>query len=274
MDTSDFSLFGLTLSLTPQGMKEKDKILNLIFQWIALIRRTALEQPDTLAKYHDEMRQMSSTNFKFRENGDAADFCTSAAEMMFDDRSPGELLVSGSDCDDYDPRVAGAFMERLRPENCMITVVNSGLSKDRPEEWKVEPLYGATYRESDLSPEKLEVWDNPPQIDSQLHVPALNNYIPTDFSLRCDDESLSEFHREEAEKKNPVLLEQGKNWRIFHKLDRFWRVPKSFVQLSIVSPKTYESPRAMTLSRIYQRVLNDDLNSFVYDASLAGCNYR
>jgi insulysin len=29
----------------------------------------------------------------------------------------------------------------------------------------------------------------------------------------------------------------------------------------------------MTLSRIYQRVLNDDLNSFVYDASLAGCSY-
>jgi insulysin len=29
----------------------------------------------------------------------------------------------------------------------------------------------------------------------------------------------------------------------------------------------------MTLSRIYQRVLNDDLNSFVYDASLAGCRY-
>jgi insulysin len=30
----------------------------------------------------------------------------------------------------------------------------------------------------------------------------------------------------------------------------------------------------MTLNRIFQRVLNDDLNSFVYDASVAGCSYR
>mmetsp|Transcript_4301 Transcript_4301/g.9388 ORF Transcript_4301/g.9388 Transcript_4301/m.9388 type:complete len:508 (+) Transcript_4301:2-1525(+) len=57
-------------------------------------------------------------------------------------------------------------------------------------------------------------------------------------------------------------------------MDRYWRVPKTFIRLSLVSPTAYQSPRSMTLSRIYQKVLNDDLNSFVYDASLAGCNYR
>lgn len=29
-----------------------------------------------------------------------------------------------------------------------------------------------------------------------------------------------------------------------------------------------------TLNRIFQKVLQDDLNSYVYDASVAGCNYR
>ena len=33
------------------------------------------------------------------------------------------------------------------------------------------------------------------------------------------------------------------------------------------------SPRSMTLNRIFQAVLREDLNSFVYDASVAGCNY-
>jgi secreted Zn-dependent insulinase-like peptidase len=174
--------------------------------------------------------------------------------------------------------VAAAFLERLSPENCMISITDSGLSKEKPEEWLVEPWYGATYRESHMSPEKMEEWGNPAEIDSQLHLPALNNYIPTDFSLRCDDEgngeNLSEVEREESRKEFPKLLHESKNFRMWHKMDRFWRVPKTFIRLSVVSPKVYESPRTMTFSRIYQRVLNDDLNSFVYDASLAGCNYR
>jgi insulysin len=271
-------LFSLSLSLTPKGMEEKDKVLDLIFQWIALIKKTALEQPDLLAKYHDELQQISSNGFKFRENGDPTDFCSSAASLLFDDTLPAEILVSGSQCDDYDPVVAKAFLERLSPENCMISIVDSGLSQEKPEEWLVEPLYGATYRETHISPEMMEAWEHPTEINSQLHLPALNNYIPTDFSLRCDDEgngseNLSEVERERSRKVMPKLLHERKNFRMWHKMDRFWRVPKTFISLSMVSPKAYESPRTMTLSRIYQQLLNDDLNSFVYDANLAGYNY-
>ena len=278
IDTSDFSLFSLTLSLTPKGMEEKDKILDLIFQWLNLIKKTASEQPELLEKYHNELRQISSTNFKFRENGDPTDFCSSAAQLMHDNKPPAELLVSGSMCDDYDPVVAEAFMERLRPENCMIMVVDSGLNKEKPDEWKVEPLYGASYRESEIEPEKIKNWGNSDEIDPKLHLPALNDYIPTDFSLRCDDDGpgaeMTEPERKRSQKENPKLLHEEENFRMWHKMDRFWRIPKTYIRLSLVSPRAYESPRTMTLSRLYQRVLNDDLNSFVYDASLAGCNYR
>lgn len=277
IDTSDFSLFGLSLSLTPKGMREKDRVLDLIFQWISLIKTTALEQPDLISKYHDELRQISTTNFKFRENGDPVDFCSSAAEALFDQTAkPHELLSSGSTYDDYDPVVAKAFLERFRPDNCMITVIDSGLQLDTSGDWQTEPLYGANYRVHDLSQTDLKKWENPDSIDSALHLPELNRYIPTDFSLRCDDQGiqLTDAEREQARKLPPVLLSKGKNWRVYHKMDQTWRVPKTHLKVAVVSPSAYQSPRSMTLSRIYQRVLNDDLNSFVYDASLAGCNYR
>jgi insulysin len=276
IDVSDFSLFSLTLSLTPKGMKEKDLVLDLIFQWFALVKQTALEQPELLTKYHDELRQMSDNSLKFRENGDPTDFCSSAAETLFDDVTPpAELLVGGSKCEDYDPVVARAFLERLRPENAMITIVDSGLTKENADEWQVEPRYGATYRQNDMTAEQLERWENPSEIDPQLHLPELNKYIPTDFSLRCADsgETLSAKELDEARKEVPTLLEKRENFRMWHKMDKYWRVPKTSIRLSVVSPAAYASPRAMTLSRIYQRVLTDDLNSFVYDASLAGCGY-
>jgi insulysin len=277
IDTSDFSLFGVSMSLTPKGMNEKDKVLDLVFQWIALIKKTAMEQPELVAEYHDELRQIATTDFKFRENGDPVDFVSSASEALFDKSAePFELLSSGSQYDDYDPAVAAAFLERFRPENCMVTVVDSGLQNDESGDWKVEPRYGAKYREREMLETDMKRWENPESIDRELQVPGLNKYIPVDFSLRCDDEgiSLNDAEREQARKVPPALLNEGTNWQIYHKMDRSWRVPKTSVKVSVVSPSAYESPRAMTLSRIYQRVLNDDLNSFVYDASLAGCNYR
>ncbi|KAL3925063.1 MAG: hypothetical protein SGILL_000654 [Bacillariaceae sp.] len=275
LDSSDFSLFSLTLSLTPKGMEAKNEVLDLIFQWIALIKRTAEKDPELLSQYHDELRQIGETNFKFRENGDPTDFCSSASEIMFDEIAPQELLVSGSQSEDYDPLVAKAFLERLSPENCMVNVIDSGLMQTQPDEWQIEPLYGAIYREKEVSEEQLEYWENPREINRELHVPALNDFIATDFSLRCDDSGvgITTRERESSRYEPPSLLYESDNFRMWHKMDRLWRVPKTFIRLSLVSPKTYGTPRAMTLSRIYQRVLNDDLNSFVYDASLAGCSY-
>lgn len=45
------------------------------------------------------------------------------------------------------------------------------------------------------------------------------------------------------------------------------------VRLQLTSPNIYRSPRAITLNRLFQKVLTDDLNSHVYDASVAGCSY-
>jgi insulysin len=276
LDASDFSLFSVSLSLTPKGMRAKDEILDLIFQWIALIKKVATENPALLAKYHNELQQIGMTNFKFREQGNPMDFCSSAAEVMFDTKRPGDILVSGTKSEDYDPVIAAAFMERLSPFNCMINIVDSDLKQESADEWLVEPLYGAVYRESEISEDQLKMWENPAEIDPNLHVPGLNEYIPTDFSLRCQDDgkSIAESERERSKSEPPTLFFESPNFRMWHKMDQFWRVPKTFIRLSLMSPKPYATPRSMTLSRIFQKVLNDDLNSFVYDASLAGCNYR
>ena len=275
LDVSDFSLFSVSLSLTPKGMKAKDEILDLVFQWLALIKKFATEKPELLSKYHNELNQIGMMNFKFREQGSPMDFCSSASELMFETPNPEEILVSGSKSDDYDPVIAAAFMERLTPYSCMINVVDSDLKQETPDEWLVEPLYGANYRESTLSEEKLKSWENPSEIDPELSIPALNEYIPTDFSLRCEDseEPKTEADRELSKSEPPKLFYESENFRMWHKTDQYWRVPKTYIRLSIVSPSTYASPRSMTLSRAFQKVLNDDLNSFVYDASLAGCNY-
>jgi len=273
MDTSDFSLFSLTLALTPKGMKAKDKVLDLLFQWIALLREQSEEK---LTAYHEELRQIAMMNFRFRENNDPADFCTTASELLFEeDLDPTRILVMSNEASEYDPRVARAFLDRMRPENCMVTILNSDLD-DSVGEWKTEKWYGAKYREQKLSPEQIASWENPSSRDSRLHAPELNKFIPTDFSLRCDDHAGDDNKSgtmEDIVHEPPTLLIDKPNLRLWHKMDSYWRVPKTFIKTSILSPSVYQSPRSMTLNRIFQRVLNDDLTSSCYDASLAGCSY-
>jgi len=283
IDASDFSLFSLTISLTKKGMEQKDRVLDLVFQWIALIAQTPHE---VLEKYHDEIRQISTTNFRFRENGDPTDFSSTAAELMFH-HEPQDILVGSSRTGDYDAQVFEAFMERLTPQHVMITETNSDLKVENEEDWKVEQWYGAKYQETDIPQELAQQWSSPPTIDSRLKLPALNEYIPTDFSLRCDDETevvaandddttttTANGQKQKWAKEPPTLLLERPDLRLWHKMDRTWRVPKTNIKLSLVSPNVYRSPRTMTMNRIFQRVLSDDLNSFVYDASIAGCNYR
>lgn len=270
IDTSDFSLFAITVSLTPKGMKNRDKVLDLVFQWIALFK----ENEDKLPLYHNELRQIAEVNFKFRENGDPTDFASSAAELLFDDVLEPKMFLKGSSViSDYNPEIAKAFFERISPKNCMITITSSDFDGSEGE-WETERWYGAKYQTERIPEESIAAWSNP-TIDKRLHLPAFNEYIPTDFSLKCDSSNgEEEVDPDETESIPPELIINRPDLRMWHKMDRFWRVPKSYVKLALNSPNIYSSPRSMTLNRLFQRVLNDDLNSFVYDASMAGCGYR
>ena len=267
IDTSDFSLFALTVSVTPEGMKNRDKVLALIFQWINLLR----EHQDQLHDHHDELRQISRNNFMFRENGDPIDFVSTASELLFDEETePSQLLLASSDCGEYDPVIAQAFLDRIRPENCFITVTSSDLDETEGD-WQTEKWYGAKYHSESLAPEQINAWSSSTERDERLRLPSLNKYIPTDFSLRCDDNGGAS---DESGKENAKLIIERPDLRLWHKMDSFWRVPKTFLRVALLSSSIYASPRSMTLNRLFQRVLNDDLNAFVYDAAISGCNYR
>lgn len=138
--------------------------------------------------------------------------------------------------------------------------------------------YGAKYRQIRVSDALAEEWNHPTEIDPRLRLPGLNEFIPEDLSLRCEDpeqqadaDANPDF---DYRKQTPKLLVDTPKLRMWHKMDRTFRDPKTSIRLQLTSPDIYRSPRSITLNRIFSSVLSDDLNSYVYDASVAGCNYR
>ena len=290
VDTRDFSLFSLTMGMTPNGMSNTEEVLDLCFQWIAMIRSLVFRERssdgnDLVHKYHDELKRLSQNSFMFRENGDPTSFVSSAAESLYvyEDK-PGEMLRGDSFYSIYDEDITKAFLQRLRPENVMITIIDSDLKKKCPHlkdlgeaPWKKETWYGAIYRNFIITDLMKKKWSNPSFFDARLNLPRLNQFIATDFSLRCDDEIWAQENKgktESAHLSPPTKILETPIFRLWHKMDAFFRVPKVTFNAQILTPNVYRSPRTITAGRLFQKVLNDDLNSFVYDATVAGNAYR
>jgi insulysin len=284
ISSSDFCLVNIAIALTPKGMRERDQVLAKTWQWLSLIKdAVGNDDHGLIEQYHNELNRISEIGFKFREMSDPTDFCSAAAEKLFD-YEPSKLLLGSSETKKYDAEVTRAFLSRITPQNSLIVVtapelemeeLESSSASARGKSWETEERYGAKYRQVRISDELLREWNHPTEIDARLRLPALNEFIPEDLSLRCDDEdSLKSFNPDvDYRKQQPDLIIDTPKLRMWHKMDRVFRVPKASIRLQLASPNLYRSPRSMTLNRIFQAVLKEDLNSFVYDASVAGCNY-
>lgn len=284
ISSSDFCLVNVAITLTPKGMRERDQVLAKTWQWFALIKDSVVnDEHGLIEQYHNELKRISDISFKFREAGDPTDFCSAAAEKLFE-YEPSKLLIGSGETGDYDAEIAKAFLTRITPQNSLVVITGPELANEELEDssvsardtsWETEERYGAKYRQVKMSFELLGEWNHPTEMDPRLRLPALNEFIPEDLSLRCDDpESLASFDpKVDYRKQHPNLIIDTPKLRMWHKLDRVFRVPKASIRLQLTSPNVYRTPRSMTLNRIFQAVLREDLNSFVYDASVAGCNY-
>lgn len=291
VDTRDFSLFSLNLGMTPKGMANTEEVLDLCFQWIDMIRALLINGNGgdggiLLRQYHEELKRISQVSFQFRENGDVTSFVSGAAETLYlFEEHPQNLLRGDSFDSEYNEDVTRAFLQRLQPENVLITITDSDLKGKAPHlkelgeaSWQKEPLYGAIFRNYEITESLREKWKNLPSCDSRLRLPGLNQFIATDFSLRCDQaKSMNETQSETDADVNaapPSKVLETPLFRLWHKMDSKFRVPKTMFNVYILTPNVYRSPRAITAGRLFQKVLNDDLNSFVYDAVVAGNSYR
>jgi secreted Zn-dependent insulinase-like peptidase len=79
-------------------------------------------------------------------------------------------------------------------------------------------------------------------MDPKLHVPALNDYIPIDFTLKCgtvvtNDDDIS------LELQPPkLILDVHHNLRMWHKMDQYWKVPKTHIHVLLLTPNVYQLP--------------------------------
>ncbi|CAM9829745.1 unnamed protein product, partial [Ectocarpus sp. 4 AP-2014] len=113
---TDFQLFRLSLSLTEEGERHTDEIIELCHRFIALLRS---EPPQK--RIRDDLAAMREIGFRFLENGGPSRAVQSIATTLGqEDVVPAEVLSGAFTVLEWDPAAITDVVNRLTPRNCQV----------------------------------------------------------------------------------------------------------------------------------------------------------
>ncbi len=245
-DAKEFGSFMLTIKLTPAGLKDYARVLDLVFAAIRQAR--AAGYPSYIFK---ERQAMARLDEMFKDKGEGAERAVALAnqvqELPFEVAERGPYLWLQEDPAGYQ-----LVLDHLRPDNMLISLIAKGQTTD-----KVEHYYGTHYSYSEDTGEAYTRLLNPPAV-AGIQLPKANPFIPTKAGQLpmqplqlVNEPGFSLYYAQDTEFLRPMVSE----------VYRF-RLPRALGSLE----------NAVRLS-FYQACVNEVLNETAYTAGQAGLNF-
>ena len=172
--TRQYGAFELQIGLTPQGLNDTNRVLQLVFATAQLWREQGL--PPHLFK---ERQTLARLDERFRDKGEGGNLTAGLASALMDhplavaERVPFLWLQE-------DPAAFKALLSNVTPDNLLVTLVAKGQATD-----KTEPVYG--------TPATATPWTagrpTPPCCSRRawprLQLPKANPFVPARNTLRA-----------------------------------------------------------------------------------------
>lgn len=257
------SLFEISIRLTEEGLKNYKEVVQVIFQYISLIRESSPQE-----WIFNEMKGMAEVNFRFKQKSPASDF-TSKTSSAMQKPIPRSWLLSGSRLlRKFDPSVISESLEYLRSDNFRLILVSHSFSDGLKQR---ERWYGTEYILEKIPQEDLAEIIKAEQKTSaeripDLHLPHKNEFIPTQLDVEKRDV------KEPLKAPKLIRNEEGiRTW--WKKDDRFW-VPKGHIFIRLRIPIVETTPEIGAKTALYCELVTDALVEYSYDAELAGLGYQ
>lgn len=251
--TLEFSFFKVVIDLTDAGHEHMQDIIGLLFKYIHLLKESGI------CKWiFDELSAVCETKFHYQDKISPAEYVVHVASNM-QTYPPKDWLVGSSLPSMFSPRTIQMTLEELSIDNVRIFWESKQFEGHTD---KVEPWYGTAYSVEKITSSLIQEWMLCAP-NENLHLPAPNEFIPKDLSLKSTLDMV----------KFPVLLRKSSCSRLWYKPDTMFYTPKAYVKIDFNCPQAGNSPEADVLTDIFTRLLMDYLNEYAYYAQVAGLCY-
>ncbi|TNN59534.1 Nardilysin [Liparis tanakae] len=128
-----------------------------------------------------------------------------------------------------------------------------------------EKWFGTCFNTEDILEEWAQRWSGDFDLHPELHLPAENKFIASDFSLKESDCPDTEF---------PVRIMNNERGCMWYKKDNKFKIPKAYVRVNLISPIIQKSPENLVLFDIFVNVLAHNLAEPAYEADVAQLEYK
>jgi len=252
---STYSIFNISITLTEEGYANMEKVLEAVFGYIKMLQENGPSE-----RIYGEIQRIEDLNFAFKEESQPSENVETLCENMH--FYPPERYLDGDDLMfQYDAEALKTCTEALRTDNVNIFIMSKEIPSEKLD--KVEPWFGTSYSEQDISSEWKDAWLKTDLV-SEFHLPEENKFIADDTSLRDSDIEPSKF---------PVKLVSDSLGELFFKKDEGFKQPRAYFYYLLRSPMQLESlENSIMLDMLVQCLLKTSIED-VYPADLAMLEY-
>ncbi|XP_056131891.1 nardilysin b [Lampris incognitus] len=251
-----YSIFSISITLTNEGFHNFYQVVHLVFQYLKMLQTLGPQQ-----RIYEEIQRIEANEFHYQEQTDPIEFVENICENM--QLFPKEHFLTGDQLMfEYNPQVIEAALSLLTPDRANLLLLS-------PEHQGCCPLrekwFGTSYSVEDISEEWLQCWRGDFELHPELHLPAENKFIATDFTLKASDCPDTEF---------PVMIVSSDRGSLWYKKDNKFNIPKADVRFILSTPMIQNSPENLVLFDLFVNILAHNLAEPAYEADVAQLEYK
>lgn len=246
------ALFSVQVSLTEKGAADPDRVLQLLFAYVEILRAEGPQQ-----WLYDEQSRLAELAFRFREQASPMGYVSALASGM-QTYAAQDILRGPYMMDQYDDAILAELLQYIRPENALVTLSDPAVKGDQ-----LSQHYQVPYSTQPLDLKRIAGASDDPSA-AAMHLPAPNEFIAEDVSLVELSSSMPAV---------PQVALEADRQKIWFMPDDEFRVPRGVTYINFRSPEVGSTAQQAVQAALYAALLNDLFNEFAYPARLAGMSF-
>uniref|UniRef100_A0A8C9C551 Nardilysin convertase n=1 Tax=Phocoena sinus TaxID=42100 RepID=A0A8C9C551_PHOSS len=243
---STYSVFSISITLTDEGYEHFYEVAHTVFQYLKMLQKLVFYMLWQIKDNNGEfLLSMWKTCVENMQLYPLQDFLT-GDQLLFE----------------YKPEVIAEALNQLVPQKANLVLL-SGANEgkcDLKEKW-----FGTQYSMEDIENSWAELWESNFELNPDLHLPAENKYIATDFMLKAFDCPETEY---------PVKIVNTPQGCLWYKKDNKFKIPKAYIRFHLISPLIQKSAANVVLFDIFVNILTHNLAEPAYEADVAQLEYK
>uniref|UniRef100_A0A672ZNV0 Nardilysin a (N-arginine dibasic convertase) n=1 Tax=Sphaeramia orbicularis TaxID=375764 RepID=A0A672ZNV0_9TELE len=246
-----YSIFSISITLTDEGFQNFYQVTQLVFQYLKMLQTLGPQQR------HCHSHIITQTHFEIDPIEYVEDVCENMQLFPKEDFLTGDQLMF-----EFNPQVISAALSLLTPEKANLMLLSPEHEGQCPlrEKW-----FGTQYSVEDIQQNWMEQWTANLEFNIDLHLPAENKFIATDFTLKPSDCPDTEF---------PVQIANSDRGCLWYKKDNKFKIPKAYIRFHIISPVIQKSAKNVVLFDLLVNILGHNLAEPAYEAEVAQLDYK